>query len=164
VDAAGNFYFGGESDSSDWPVRRAAQASYGGAVDSVLTKLSLSGRVQFSAVNYSALEDAGSLTITVARSGAYSEEATVKFAISGGTASEKDDFVEGTGTLRFAAGERTKNFNVQIIDDALIEGDEKVNLRLSAPMGTNLGHPSATSLTIIDNDARQRITSQQKNP
>ena len=44
LDAAGNFYFGGESDSSNWPVRNAAQASYGGAGDAILTKFTLSGR------------------------------------------------------------------------------------------------------------------------
>ena len=61
--------------------------------------------------------------------------ATVNYATSDGTASERSDYTTALGTLRFAAGETSKTFLVLITDDLSIEGSETVNLALSSPTG-----------------------------
>ena len=85
--------------------------------------------LRFSADNYSVAEGAGFRTITVERSGDTSHAITVDYASSdhsnpadsvpctspgAGFASSRCDFTTAMGTLRFAAGETSKTFNVLI--------------------------------------------------
>src|SRR6185503_18066614 len=76
--------------------------------------------VQFSAATYNAGEGAGSMIVTVTRSGDTSASATVKVATAdtaglnactlvNGAASERCDYGSAIFTLRFAAGETSKN-------------------------------------------------------
>lgn len=119
--------------------------------------------LQFSAVNYSVAEGAGSIQITVTRVGDISAPAAVDFATGGtafvrcdavnGNALDRCDFTTAIDTLRFAAGEGTKSFPIIIIDDAFVEGPETVTLSLSNPSGAAaLGDATTATLTIIDND------------
>ncbi len=98
-------------------------------------------------------EDAGSIIITVTRLGDTSGIASVDYETSNFTASSASDYVATSGTLRFAPGEAQKSFTVLITDDTLVEGDERVDLKLRNAVGGNLGGQSFASLTIIDNDA-----------
>src|SRR5215831_19916312 len=108
---------------------------------------------QFSSSNYSVGEGGGSAVITVTRSGDTSSPATVDYATSDGTASERSDYTIALGTLRFGAGDTSKSFLVLIIDDLSVENSETVNLTLSNPTGgAVLGSPANAVLTIVDND------------
>jgi uncharacterized protein (TIGR03118 family) len=109
--------------------------------------------LQFSSATYTVNESGGSATITVTRTGDLSQTATVKFATFDGTASQQKDYVGTAGTLSFAAGEVSKTFSVLIVDDAIPEADETVNLILSNPTGAGLGSQSTAVLTIKDNDS-----------
>ncbi|MGI8566328.1 MAG: Calx-beta domain-containing protein, partial [Pyrinomonadaceae bacterium] len=108
--------------------------------------------VAFKSAAYSVAENAGSAIITVARGGDTSGEATVNYGASNGSASDKSDYTTAIGTLRFAAGETEKTFNVFVADDAYVESGETVNLTLSNAIGATLGATSAAVLTITDND------------
>jgi hypothetical protein len=108
--------------------------------------------VQFSAANYNVGEGAASVTITVTRSGNTSGAATVDFLTSDGTALQNQDYQVASGTLSFAATETSKTFNVSIIEDVLVEGNETLNLTLSNPVGSSLAAPSTATITITDND------------
>jgi hypothetical protein len=79
----------------------------------------------------------------------------VDFTTSDGTATVGSDYTSVTQTLTFADGDATdKTVTIPILDDALIEGDETVNLMLSNPTGgASLGTPSSAVLTIVDNEA-----------
>ncbi len=112
----------------------------------------------FSAQEYGVLEAAGSMQITVVRTGVTSAAATIAYATSNGTATS--GYTPATGTLSFAAGETSKTFTVSVADNAVIEGDRYINLTLSNPSsGAGLGYPFTSKLTIIDDDRRNTTTS-----
>ncbi|HVF86814.1 MAG TPA: PQQ-dependent sugar dehydrogenase [Pyrinomonadaceae bacterium] len=108
--------------------------------------------VAFKSATYNVAENAGSATVIVSRSGDPSGAATVSYATSNGTASDKSDYTTTTGALHFDAGETEKTFNVLVADDAYVESGETVNLTLSNATGARLGAMSAAVLTITDND------------
>jgi uncharacterized repeat protein (TIGR01451 family)/uncharacterized delta-60 repeat protein len=109
--------------------------------------------LKFSSSAYSVSESGVSTTITVQRVGILTNTVTVHYATQDGSATAGADYVATSGNLTFTNGETTKTFNVQIIDDTLIEGNETVLLSLSGVFGqASLQTPSAAVLTIIDND------------
>jgi hypothetical protein len=103
-------------------------------------------------------EGAGSIALTVTRTGNTSGEATVEFSTSDGTAKETSDYITALGAVRFAAGETTKTITILVIDDGFAEGNETLNLTLSNPSGAEVGSPGVLSLTIVDNDASAAAT------
>ncbi|MBV9470416.1 MAG: hypothetical protein JOZ57_14355, partial [Abitibacteriaceae bacterium] len=111
------------------------------------------GTIQFSVANYSIAENGGTATITVTRTG--DAATSVNYTTSNGTATAGSDYSAASGTLTWNNGDTApKSFNVPIIDDALNEGDETVNLVLSNPTnGSTFGTPSTAVLTIVDNDS-----------
>jgi len=61
---------------------------------------------------------------------------------------------DALGTLRFAAGEQMKTFQIFITDDAYVDGTETFALCLSNPTGgLTLGSPNTATVTITDNDS-----------
>lgn len=109
--------------------------------------------LDFSSPTYTVNENSTTATITVNRSADTSLAASVVYATSNGTATAGTDYTAATGTLNFAAGETSKTFTVNILEDSLAEGNEMVNLTLSAPTnGAVLGTQKTAVLTIADND------------
>jgi len=132
--------------------------------------------IQFSAANYTVSESGdgtGHATITVTRTGDTSGTASVDYATvddpaavrcddttnNHGAAYARCDYATTIDTLTFAAGETTKTFSIPVIDDAFVEGNETVALRLSNPTNAALGAQATATLTITDND-----TSASSNP
>jgi hypothetical protein len=114
------------------------------------------GTLQFSAPAYSVGEGAGSAVITVTRVGGSSGAVSVTAAtVGGGTATAGADYTVTSVSLNWPDGDASsKTLVVPIIDDALVEPSETVNLALSAPTGgAVLGAQATAILTIIDNDA-----------
>ncbi|MEW8505145.1 MAG: Calx-beta domain-containing protein [Candidatus Thiodiazotropha sp.] len=108
--------------------------------------------LQFSSVSYSAAESAGSAAITVTRSGGSSGALSIDYeTTSEGTATAGQDYTATSGTLDFADGETSKQFTVQLLDDAAFEDDETVTLLLT---GSNVGPINAATLTITDDDVQ----------
>ena len=66
------------------------------------------GKLQFSSQAYSATEDAGSVTISVARIDGATGTVTVDYATSNGTASAGSDYAATSGTLTFNQGETSE--------------------------------------------------------
>ena len=120
------------------------------------------GQVEFDMASYTVAEDGGSATIDVRRVGGSDGEITVDYAASNGTATAGADYTATSGTITFADGETTKQIVVPILNDAVAEGDETVNLTLSAPGPETivdfldfyedglLGPQSTATLTITD--------------
>jgi serine protease AprX len=112
------------------------------------------GELELGAAAYSVAEDAGSITVTVTRSGGSAGAVTVDYSTADGTASAGEDYQSASGTLSFLDGETARTFVVTILDDTLVEGDEDLTLLLANPTGgATLGTQDTASLTIIENDA-----------
>ncbi|MEP6742559.1 MAG: NF038122 family metalloprotease [bacterium] len=87
------------------------------------------------------------------RTGNTSAAATVDYATTDATASERSDYMAALGTLRFAAGETSKTISVFIVDDRYGEAPETFNVTLSNPIGCTLGSPAAVAVTISSDEA-----------
>ncbi|MFA6039398.1 MAG: Calx-beta domain-containing protein [Candidatus Peribacteraceae bacterium] len=112
------------------------------------------GTFIFSAAGYGVLENAGTATITVTRTGTVSAAATVEFATVNASASAGTHYETNGGTLSFAAGETSKTFSVRVTDNATADGNKALNLELRTPTaGAVLGLPSRATLTIMDNES-----------
>ncbi|MEN8219750.1 MAG: Calx-beta domain-containing protein, partial [Pseudomonadota bacterium] len=109
--------------------------------------------LQFSSATYNVNENGGTVTITVTRVGGSEGAVCVDYASSYDTATAGEDYVESSGTLCWSDGDDSdKTFTVDIIDDAICEGDETFILSLSNPTGGAIGNPDTAVVTIIDDD------------
>ncbi|HET8783888.1 MAG TPA: Calx-beta domain-containing protein, partial [Pyrinomonadaceae bacterium] len=108
-------------------------------------------------------EASGFVPVTVTRTGDTASFASVNYKttdtagltscqVVNGTASERCDYETTTGTLRFSTGETSKTFNVPIVNDVLVEGNENFTVTLSDVTGASLGTATAT-VTVVENDA-----------
>ncbi len=109
--------------------------------------------VEFAQARYNVREDAPAAMITLRRSGDITLPLSVRVATQDGTAGAGTDYVAKNEVLQFAAGEETHSFQIPILDDPIVEGDETVLLALSEPSPGAIisGHDSAL-LTIVDNE------------
>ena len=122
--------------------------------NAVVTILENDVSVAFASATFNASESASNAVITVNRLGGISGFASVTVSSTGGgSATPGVDYPAGSVTLDFFPGETSLSFLLPINDDLLIEGNETVNLVLTAPFGAALGTPSTATLTIVDDDA-----------
>lgn len=112
------------------------------------------GTLQFAAATYSLNESAGSVSITVTRSGNAAGVVSVNYATADGSALSGSDYTAASGVLTWANGSiGNRTITVAIINDADVEGNETFTLTLSNPTGAVLGGNTATTVTIVDNDS-----------
>jgi hypothetical protein len=78
--------------------------------------------------------------------------AAVTVSLANGTATAAQDYNSQSLTVNFNAGETSKTVNVPILEDAIAENSETINLTLTNPVNSTLGTRSIATLTIIDND------------
>ncbi|MCB1866915.1 MAG: hypothetical protein KDG50_15970 [Chromatiales bacterium] len=114
----------------------------------------LPGVLQFSSPTYVVSEAGVSALITVTRTGGSAGSVSVGYQTADGSATAGADYSGVAGVLFWGPGNTaSKTFNVPVTNDADAEGDETVNLALSAPTGgAAIGPNGAAILTIQDND------------
>ncbi len=113
----------------------------------------LGGMFAFSSPTYRVAESNLTATLTVNRLGGTNGVVQVSYAtVAGGTASNGVDYTSVAGTLTWTNGESSaKTFTVPILNDALAEPDETVDLALSTPTGgAALGLSTTAVLTILE--------------
>ncbi|HEV2883461.1 MAG TPA: Calx-beta domain-containing protein, partial [Pyrinomonadaceae bacterium] len=120
------------------------------------------GDIQFVSATYGVGEAAGTASITVRRVGGSNGSVTSNFSTSNGSAQAPGDYTAVTNfPITFTEGETAdKTVNVTIINDALFENSETVNLTLGnttinathSPKTEMLADPHQAVLTITDND------------
>ena len=89
-------------------------------------------------------------SVTLNTAGA--ETATVSYATADGTATAGTDYQAASGTLTFAAGNRSQRITVVVNGDTVDEDDETFTITLRNPSQATLADAMATG-TIIDDDA-----------
>jgi hypothetical protein len=110
--------------------------------------------VQFALSTASANEtDTLPTNLLVTRTGDTAQAATVNYATSDVTASERSDYEAALGTLHFGAGETSKTIPIFAVNDSFGEGPETFNIALSSPVGCTLGSPAAMVVTITSDEA-----------
>jgi len=115
---------------------------------------SSSSLFNLAAPQFDSFEGAGKATITVTRTGDVSTPATIDYQTADLTATERSDYTTTVGTLRFAAGEAQKTFDVLITGDGLAETNEAVSLSLlNATGNAGIGIRPSAQLVIHDNDS-----------
>ena len=111
------------------------------------------GSLAFSAGSYSVAEDGGSVSINVNRSGGSDGSVSVDYATTDGSATAGTDYQPSIGTLDFGDAETSKSFVVSILDDAIYEDDESLQLSLSNVQGgATLNGITQATLTVTEND------------
>ena len=95
------------------------------------------------------------LDFAVSLSRAASRPVRVAYATADGTARAGADYTRTRGTLKFAPGETVKTVRVPVLDDAHDEGEETLQLRLSAASAAVIADGVATG-TIENTDHLQR--------
>lgn len=96
-------------------------------------------------------ENGFAVIYTVTRTGNSSTAATLLGFTAGGTATGGSDFTNSAGSITFAAGETTQIVRVNLINDALTEGDETLVASIAnASTGTIV--TATASVTLLDDD------------
>lgn len=113
---------------------------------------------QFEQPVYSVQEDITTTTVTVIRSGNTTAAATVDFATSDGTATQKNDYTIARGTLNFAAGEISKTITLLVNEDSKTEGTESFTISLSNPTGNAVVDTLGTATIQITDDVAEPAT------
>ncbi len=108
------------------------------------------GSLELSASSYTAAQSAGSVTVTVNRTGGSAGAVTVAYATANGTAVAGTDYTAASGTLQWADGDSSaKNFSVPVSNATPFAGSRSFSITLSAPTGgATLGSPSRATATI----------------
>jgi hypothetical protein len=103
-----------------------------------------------SAASDSVLQSAGSVTMTVNRTGGSSGAVSVAYATSNGTAVAGTNYTATSGTLEWADGDAgSKTFIVAISKATPFSGSKTFTASLSTPVGgATLSTPASTSVTI----------------
>ena len=116
------------------------------------------GKIRLSSANYSVSEGAGSVKITVKRSGGRAGDVGVHYATSPGTATGGGtDYSDAAGDLTFAdfgRGGRDADVHDSHHPGPLPEGAETFRVTLSSPTGGGvLVSPSVATVTILDDES-----------
>lgn len=144
----------GESDVP-WEAQSGVSAIAAGSDHSLalISGSSSAGTLQFEASSVSVNENAGSVSLSVTRSGGSSGVASANYATANGTASAGTDYTATSGDFTWADGNSdNKTITVPISDDSVADGDKYFTVQLSSASGASLGSPYSVTVTIVDND------------
>ena len=106
--------------------------------------------LSFSASNYSVAQSAGSVTLTVIRTGTASAAVSVDYSTADGTALAGTEYTATTGSLKWAENDSTpKTIVVPISNATPYSGDKTFQVVLSNPgVGAQIGQPDSATVTI----------------
>jgi len=97
-------------------------------------------------------ELAGTLTVTLVRSGTNISSSCLCRTVTG-TAVAGEDFVNTEQTISFAPGEARKTMTLILLDDTQVEPEKSFQVELVNPVNTQIGARSNLTVTVLDDDA-----------
>ena len=107
--------------------------------------------VQFALATSSGAESVTPANLEVTLSSASVSTVTVDYAVTADTATGGVDYTLAAGTLTFVPSDTSENIAITVADDALVEGDETIEVTLSNPVNATLGTKTVHTYTIEDN-------------
>jgi hypothetical protein len=117
------------------------------------------GSLELSTSAYTVAQNAGSMTVTVNRTGGSSGAASVAYKTTNGTAVGGTDFTATSGTLKWTAGDAAaKTFSVAVSNASPFSGSKTFNIALSGATVATLGSPG-TATVRINGDAQVAVGS-----
>jgi hypothetical protein len=102
-------------------------------------------------------ENNGPMTFTISLDAAAAVDTSVDYATSDNTATAGADYTAKSGTAVIPAGSTSTTVNVALLDDAVYEGDETLNLDLSGAVNGSISDAQGQG-TITDDDAAPTIS------
>lgn len=129
-------------------------ATIGAQNTATLTVVEDDVQLAFSGSKFSVTEDGTPFAaVTVTRTGRSSGVVSAMLTPTDGTANRNADYNNTPIQVNFADGEIAKTVVVPLVNDAVVEADETLNLTLSNPTGgATLGVQNRAVLTIVNND------------
>ncbi|MFA5926665.1 MAG: DUF2341 domain-containing protein, partial [Patescibacteria group bacterium] len=115
--------------------------------------------VQFTLASSSGAESTLSPSIEISIPSQSSENVSVSYAVTGGTATGSGtDYTLASGTATITAGGTTTTLPLSIANDLADEVDEAVIMTISSPTNATLGANTAHTYTITDDDNAPSVT------
>jgi hypothetical protein len=113
-----------------------------------------SSKLELTSATFVVNEASGTASVTVSRTGLGKAVASVDYTTVDMTATGGIDYTVTAGTLSWASGDRSdKTITIPLVDDALVEGDETLEVTISNPGGDGaLGAVTSATITIQDDD------------
>jgi len=112
--------------------------------------------VHFATANRSVSEGAGTVTLTLTKTGATEIPATIYYKTRDGTATAPSDYTftgdDASASVTFEPAETSKDVQIPIANDGFREPDETFEVYITITLGGAHGMPAATTVTIIDDD------------
>lgn len=108
------------------------------------------GTVTFAPVNYSTVPTAGTVTLSVIRSGSTNTDLSIDYATANGTATAGVDYTTTTGTLSWSTNENSvKTITVPIINSGATGTPRTFTVTLSNPSRLATVNNSVSTVTIV---------------
>jgi hypothetical protein len=118
-----------------------------------LVQAATTATLAFSAASSSVVENAGTATLTVNRTGKTDSSVTVQYATGDLSAVAGTDYTATSGTLTFGPNVLSQILTVPIADRAGFQPSRSFTVTLSNPgTGAELGSPAVHTVTITDDD------------
>ncbi|MFB0515655.1 MAG: Calx-beta domain-containing protein [Candidatus Neomarinimicrobiota bacterium] len=108
--------------------------------------------IQFALSSSSGDEGTTPAKLLVRLSEVSSQNVSVSYAATGGTATSGDDYALSAAMAIITAGDIDTTIDVTIVNDDLDENDETIAVTLSDPVNATLGATKVHTFTIVDND------------
>lgn len=147
------------SSSSSRSSRRSSSSSSSTSSSSSSSRSSSSvsrnpnGSIRFTTANFTVNEDESPVKITLIRTGGADGVVSVEYKLTEGTAKVGTDYIVSTGTLNFAAGETSRIFTIDVVNDETEESAEAFTIEISNPEGgADVSVPSSATITVKDDD------------
>lgn len=121
-----------------------------------ITPVGNTSTIDFSSTNFSVSENGTPISaVTVIRTGTSNgDEASVTITLNNGSATSPADYNNTPIVVNFADNEITKTISIPVVNDALYETNETINLTLSNPTGgAEIGTQATATLAIVNDDA-----------
>ena len=115
--------------------------------------INLPGAIAFQSSIATVPENAGSVTLTLDRTGGSLGAVTIDYFTTDSTGVAGVNYIGSSGTVIFADGQTTATITIGVIDDAMVNGDHQFFVTLTNPTGgASLGTPVVATVDVTNTD------------